>query len=125
MNLIPHSQWRPLFDVVYEMNTANDHGDFLSAVVSGMSRMIPADLCLVHVLDRKTQRIVIRSIPEIPYTEEEVAYYTANPGGDPLVGHFERTGVTKALRRSDVISASLRERSELPPLPAWVHKASS
>ena len=73
MNLIPPSQWRPLFDAVYEMNTANDHADFLSALVSGMSLMIPADLCLVHVLDRKTQRIVIRSIPEIPYTEEEVA----------------------------------------------------
>jgi len=68
MSLIPPAQWRPLFDAVYEMNTATDHADFLSAVVKGMSRLIPADLCLVHVLDRKTQKIVIRTIPDNPYT---------------------------------------------------------
>jgi len=104
MSLLPPTQWRPLFDAVYEMNTATDHADFLSAVVKGMSRLIPADLCLVHVLDRKTQKIEIRTIPENPYSQEEVAYYTANPTGDPLVGYWERTGATKALRRSDVIS---------------------
>jgi DNA-binding CsgD family transcriptional regulator len=103
MSLIPPGQWRPLFDAIYEMNTAKDHADFLSAVVSGMSRLIPADLCLIHVLDRKTQRIVIRSIPELPYSEEEIAYYSANPNGDPLVRHFETSGETHALRRSDVM----------------------
>jgi DNA-binding CsgD family transcriptional regulator len=101
--MIPSDHWRPLFDAVYEMNTAKDHADFLSAVVSGMSRLIPADLCLIHVLDRKTQRIVIRSIPELPYTPEEIAYYSANPDGDPLVRHFETTGEPHALRRSDVM----------------------
>jgi len=40
MSLIPPAQWRPLFDAVYEMNTATDHADFLSAVVKGMSRLI-------------------------------------------------------------------------------------
>lgn len=104
MSLIPPDHWRPLFDAVYEMNMAENHADFLSAVVSGMSRLIPADLCLIHVLDRKTQRIVIRSIPEIPYSAEEIAYYSANPDCDPLVRHFETTGETHALRRSDVIS---------------------
>jgi DNA-binding CsgD family transcriptional regulator len=104
MNLIPPAQWRPLFDAVYEMNTAKDHADFLSAVVTGLSRLIPADLCLIHVLDRKTQRIVIRTIPENPYTAGEVAFYAANPGGDPLVAYFERTKDPKARRRSDVIS---------------------
>jgi len=89
---------------VYEMNTATDHADFLSAVVKGMSRLIPADLCLVHVLDRKTQKIVIRTIPENPYTEEEVAFYAANPTGDPLVAYFDQTKDPKAWRRSDVIS---------------------
>ena len=104
MSLIPPTQWRPLFDAVYEMNTATDHADFLSAVVKGMSRLIPADLCLVHVLDRKTQKIVIRTIPENPYTEEEVAFYAANPTGDPLVAYFDQTKDPKAWRRSDVIS---------------------
>lgn len=104
--LIPPNQWQPLFDAVYEMNTAKDHSDFLSAVVSGMSRLIPADLCLIHVLDRKSQQIVIRSIPEMPYTAEEIGYYSAHPEGDPLVRYFEETGVVHALRRSDVISTS-------------------
>jgi DNA-binding CsgD family transcriptional regulator len=103
MSTIDPRQWRPLFDAVYEMNTAKDHADFLSAVVTGMSRLIPADLCLVHVLDRRTQRIVIRSIPEMPYSKEEVAYYSANPAGDPFVPYWERTGDMKARRRSDVI----------------------
>lgn len=102
--LIPPAKWRPLFDAVYEMNTAKDHADFLSAVVTGMSRLIPADLCAIHLLDRKTQRIVMRTIPENPYSPEEVAFYSANPSGDPLVAHFERTRDTQARRRSDVIS---------------------
>lgn len=96
--------WRKLFDAVYEINAAKDHADFLSAVVTGMSRLIPADLCLIQALDRKTQKIVIRTIPKNPYSEEEVACYTENPTGDPLVGFWERTGASKALRRSDVIS---------------------
>ena len=103
MTPIPPAQWRPLFDAVYEMNTAKDHADFLSAVVKGLSRLIPADLCLIHVLDRKTQKIVIRTIPENPYTEAEVTFYAANPGGDPLVAYFDRTKDPKARRRSDVI----------------------
>lgn len=112
MSPIPSATWRPLFDAVYEINTARDHADFLSAVVKGMSRLIPADLCLVHVLDRKTQKIVIRTIPENPYTADEIAFYAANPGGDPLVAYFERTNDQKARRRSDVISE--REYLETP-----------
>lgn len=116
MSLIPPAQWRPLFDAVYEMNTAKDHADFLSAVVTGMSRLIPADLCLIHVLDRKTQRIVIRTMPENPYRPEEIAYYAANPGGDPLVAYFDRTKDPMARRRSDVIS-----RREYLKTPHFIH----
>ena len=103
MSLIPPGQWRPLFDAVYEMNTAKDHADFLSAVATGMSRLISAELCVVHVLDRKEQRMVVKTSPENPYTQEEMAFYAANPGGDPLVSHFDRTGCTDAVRRSDVM----------------------
>jgi hypothetical protein len=103
MSLIPPSHWRPLFDAVYEMNTAKDHADFLSAVATGMSRLISADLCVVHVLDRKEQRMVVKTSPENPYLQEEMAFYAANPGGDPLVSHFDRTGSKGALRRSDVM----------------------
>ena len=114
--LIPPSQWRPLFDAVYEMNMARDHADFLSAVVQGMSRLIPADLCLVHVLDRRTQRIQIRTIPDNPYLESEIAHYSANPGGDPLVSHFESTGAKHALRRSDVMN-----RRDYLRTPHFIH----
>lgn len=104
MSLIPPSQWKPLFDAVYEMNTAKDHADFLTAVATGMGRLIPADLCVVHLLDRKAQRMVVRTVPENPFSAEEMAWYAAHPGGDPLVSHFERTGDTQARRTSDVIS---------------------
>ena len=103
LSIVP-THWRPLFDAVYEMNTARDHADFLSAVVTGIARLIPADLTTIHVLDRKTQRLVHRMHPECPYREEELAYYSANPGGDPLVSYYEKTGDTKARRTSDVIS---------------------
>jgi len=96
--------WRPLFDAVYEMNTAIDHGDFLSAVVSGMSRLIPADQTVIHMLDRKSKRLVFRMLPECQYLQAELDYYSANPGGDPLVAYFEKTGNSKAMRTSDVIS---------------------
>jgi len=104
MSQIPSANWRPLFDAVYEINTARDHADFLSAAVTGMSRLIPSDLCLVHVLDRRTQKIILRTIPENPYTDDEVAFYAANPCGEPLVAYFDRTNDMKARRRSDVIS---------------------
>jgi DNA-binding CsgD family transcriptional regulator len=103
MPAIDPRHWRPLFDAVYEMNTAKDHADFLTAVVTGMSRMIPAEQTVVHMLDRKTQRLVYRMLPENRYTEEELGYYAAHPGGDPLVAHFEKTGDQRSRRTSDVI----------------------
>jgi DNA-binding CsgD family transcriptional regulator len=103
MNLINPGQWPPLFDAVYEMNTAKDHADFLSAVAMGMARLIPADLCVVHMLHRETQRMVVQTVPENPYLPEEMAWYAAHPGEDPLVGHFERTGDSMARRTSDVM----------------------
>ena len=112
VNLINPNQWKPLFDAVYEMNTAKDHADFLTAVAVGMSRLIPAEQTVVHMLDRKTQRLVFRMLPEIRYSQEELAYYSANPGGDPLVAYFERTGDQKARRTSDVIS--LKDYVETP-----------
>jgi DNA-binding CsgD family transcriptional regulator len=103
MPIIDPRQWRPLFDAVYEMNTAKDHADFLSAVAQGMSRLIPAEQTVVHMLDRNTKRMVFRMLPGCRYTEEELGYYAANPGGDPLVSYFERTGDPLAKRTSDVI----------------------
>ncbi len=41
--------------------------------------------------------------PENLHSEEEVAYYRAHPGENPLVAHYEKTGDLKARRMSDVI----------------------
>lgn len=104
MQTIDPRQWRPLFDAVYEINTARDHADFLTALVTGMARLIPADLTVVHLLDRRAQRLAFRMHPENPYLETEVAYYTAHPGENPLVAHYEKTGDAQARRMSDVIA---------------------
>ena len=104
MELIDPALWRPLFDAVYEMNTARDHADFLSAVVTGMSRLVPADYTVMHMLDRKSQRVVHRMLPENPFSEEEMNHYAAHAGDDPLVAHFAKTGETTARRTSDVIA---------------------
>jgi DNA-binding CsgD family transcriptional regulator len=97
-------EWGPLFDAVYEMNTARDHADLLSAVATGMSRLIQADQTIVHILDRRTQKMAFRMLPECRYTQDELDYYAANPGGNPLVEHFARTGDANARRMSDVIT---------------------
>lgn len=57
MKRIDPRHWRPLFDAVYEMNTAKDHADFSSAVIAAMERLIPSDICVLHVLDRRTGQI--------------------------------------------------------------------
>ena len=96
-------EWGPLFDAVYEMNTARDHADFLSAVATGMSRLIQADQTVIHILDRKTKRLALRILPECRYSQYELDYYSANPDCDPLVKHYSVTGERKARRRTDVI----------------------
>jgi DNA-binding CsgD family transcriptional regulator len=101
-NLDPR-QWRPLFDAIYEMNTARDHADFLSAVVTGMQRLIPSDFALIHVLDRRRNKIALRMTPANPYNPAEMAYYVAHPHEDPLVAYYETSGDTRARRHSDVI----------------------
>lgn len=95
---------RPLFDAVYEMNAAKDHPDFMSAVAAGLARMIPADLCVVHVLDRTNGKLVHVMLPGNPFTPEEINYYAQRSHENPLVAHFERTGETCARRVSDVLS---------------------
>lgn len=75
MKAIDPRQWRPLFDAVYEMNLAQDHADFTTAVLTGMSRLIPADVCHLHVIDRAHGRILHQAFPANPFTAEEIAYY--------------------------------------------------
>ncbi len=98
---------RPLFDAVYEMNTAHDHADFASAVLAAMSRMIPADFCHIHVVDRASGRILQHNLPVVPFNAEEIAYYGAHPQENALVAYYHRTGETRARRLSDVVN--LRE----------------
>lgn len=104
MPRLPHSAHLPrrLFDAVYEMNAARNHADFLSAVLAGLDRLIPSDLCVFHVLNRKQRRLIERMVPANPFTPAEIAHYTAHPSRFCLVAHYERTGETVARRVSDI-----------------------
>lgn len=98
-----HHLPRRLFDAIYEMNAANNHADFISAVVTGLARLIPAELCGIHVLDRQRQRLIEKMLPGNPYTTEEIDRYKAHPTDNPLVAYYQRTGDTHARRVSDVM----------------------
>ena len=112
MQSIDPRLWRPLFDAVYEMNTARDHHDFLTAVTAGMSRLIPAEVSHVHVIDRATGRMVHHAYPADPFTAEEKAYYAAHPNENALVDYFQRTGDQHARRTSDVVDLASYRRTE-------------
>lgn len=112
MKPIDPRHWRPLFDAVYEMNMARDHADFATAVIAAMSRLISADLCIIHVIDRSTGRILHHFHPGNPYTPEEIAYYVSHAQDNPFVAYYERTGDTRARRLNDVTDAARYRRSE-------------
>jgi DNA-binding CsgD family transcriptional regulator len=95
--------WRELLEAVYEINAARNHGDFATAVVAGMRKLIAADVTVFQVLDRARERIKTQMHPPEPFTEEEVAYYTAHPEEFALVAYYDRTQDTGARRLSDVI----------------------
>jgi DNA-binding CsgD family transcriptional regulator len=92
-----------LFDAVYEMNTAKDHADFSSAVMAAMDRLIPSELCIMSVLDRRTGQITAAMSKPNPHNEAELRYYSENPHQNPLVAYYERTGRTHARRMTDVV----------------------
>lgn len=85
------------------MNAAQNHADFITAVATGLSRLIPADLCVAHALDRQHQRLIECMLPANPYTREEVDFYRQHPETNPLVGYYQHTGCTQSRRITDVI----------------------
>lgn len=92
-----------LLDTIHEMNSADGHASFSETVVAGLSRMITADVAVFHVLDPKAQRILTHMVPPAPYTEAEIAYYTAHPGEHPIGAYCFSHPDAPALRISDVI----------------------
>jgi len=103
MKRIDPRSWRPLFDAVYEMNTAKDHADFSSAVIAAMDRLIPSDLCIMSVLDRRNGQIAAAMSKPNPHDEAEMRYYSENPRQNPLVVYYEHTGRTHARRITDIL----------------------
>ncbi len=95
--------WRELLEAVYEINSATNHGDFASAVVAGMRKLIAADVTVFQVLDRTRERIKTQMHPPEPFTAEEVAYYTAHPEEFVLVAYYAREQDPQARRLSDLI----------------------
>lgn len=110
MKRIDPRQWRPLFDAVYEINTAKDHADFSSAAVTAMDRLIPSDICILSVLDRRTGQITAAMSKPNPHNEAEMRYYAENPQQNPLVAYFDRSKRPHACRMSDVISLAELKR---------------
>ncbi len=108
MKRIDSRSWRPLFDAVYEMNTAKDHADFSSAVIAAMDRLIPSDLCIMSALDRRSGQIAAAMSKPNPHNEAELRYYSENPRQNPFVAYYERTGRNHARRMTDIL-----------PLPEW------
>lgn len=106
MSLIPPAQWRPLFDAVYEMNSARDHSDFLSAAVAGVSRLIWADHFNVHLLGRPTGRLAFAMLPSILFNAAEIEYHKAHSQNHPVVADYSRTGDIHARRVSDILPTS-------------------
>jgi len=92
-----------LFDAVLAMNSAQSHADFITAVLTGLSRLIRADVCSVHILNRKCGQLIEKMVPANPFTAEEVSRYLSHPDDNPLVAYFQRTGDTRARRVSDVV----------------------
>jgi DNA-binding CsgD family transcriptional regulator len=111
-DLIHPDRWRSLFDAVYEMNTAEGHADFLTAVTVALSRLIPADVCVVHVLDRTEERLIYRMAPENPFTPDEMAHYAAHSDQFPFVPYYEKTGDNRARRLSDITDMTVWRQSE-------------
>ena len=111
MPLDPHT-WRELFEAVYEINSARNHGDFGAAVVAALRRLIAAEVAIYQVLDRDRQRLVVRMAPENPFTPEELSYHAAHSHANPLVAYYARTGDTRARRISDVIDERTWRESE-------------
>ncbi len=100
---IDPNTWQQLLAAIYEMNAAGGHASFSETVVASLSRIIAADVVVFHVLDPKAKRILTHMSPPAPYTEEEVAYYTAHPDEHPLGRHYFENPEAPALRVSDVI----------------------
>ncbi len=101
--LIDPQTWRELFEAVYEIHAAKSHADFATSVVSGMRKLVAADLTVFQVFDRAGGRLILKMFPGNPYTEEELAYYRAHTGENPLVAYYERVKDPQARRLSDVI----------------------
>ncbi|HWK19402.1 MAG TPA: LuxR C-terminal-related transcriptional regulator [Microbacteriaceae bacterium] len=95
--------WQTLLDAVYEMNAADTHADFADAVIAGLAHLVEADVIVFQVLDRTTQRILVRSAPPDVFTDDEIAYYTAHSDEMPLVAHFASVDDPSPCRISDLV----------------------
>ena len=110
--LLDWQTWQTLLAAIYEMNAADNHADFASAVVVGLRRLIEADVTVFQILDRTAQRILVRSSPQDLFTTEEVAYYTAHSDEMPLVAHYARVDDPNPRRISDVVEDAVWLSSE-------------
>ncbi len=102
--VVPPKAWRRLSHAIYEINLAEGHADLCAAVISAIRRLVRADVYTFQALHRESGRSLLRMDPAKAFTDEEIAYYFAEPEAMPLVAYYARTGQAHARRLSDVIA---------------------
>lgn len=95
------------------MNSATDAVSFSEAVVSGLSRVVLADVVVFQALDRIAQRIMTHMSPPAFFTPDEVAYYASHSGEHPLASHFAASTDPSARRVSDLVDEAVWLASDL------------
>lgn len=110
---VDHQTWQKLLGAIYEMNSADSQSSFSEAVVSGLSRIVEAEVAVFQVLDRAAARLMTHMAPPAPFTPEEIAYYATHSAEHPLADYYTRQGDPLARRISDVIDEATWRASKL------------
>lgn len=81
--------------------------------VAALLELIPADAFSVEFLRLNGEPILTVTGPGWPYTKEQVAWYQAHIAEHPLMAHYARHGIGRALRVSDVVGREEFERNPI------------
>ncbi len=90
--------------LVEEMHQADDMDGFLETVLVGLQRLVPSITVAYAEVNPATGAIIYRPLPEPAEVaaEEVLAALGDQLAANPLVGHFLRTGDTRAVMWSDL-----------------------
>ncbi|MCC6415498.1 MAG: response regulator transcription factor, partial [Opitutaceae bacterium] len=75
--------------------------------------LIPADVLSVELLRLNGEPIHSITSPGWPYTRAQIAFYRAHVAAHPILAHYARHGIGRALRVSDVVAHAEYERNPI------------